>query len=47
MTGFMQWYECPPTCNTRLTDGTSVARDAAGACEQLAHVDFTTHHLYP
>ena len=32
----MQRRECPPTCDTRLTGGSRVAREAAGACK-LCH----------
>ena len=32
----MQRRECPPTCDTRPTGGTRVAREAAGACK-LCH----------
>ena len=35
MTGLMQWYQCPPTGDTRLTGGSCVARDAASACKSL------------
>ena len=30
----MQRRECPPTCDTRLTGGTRVAREAASACKR-------------
>ena len=30
----MQRRECPPTCDTRLTGGTRVTREAASACKQ-------------
>ena len=29
----MQRRECPPTCDTRLTGGSRVAREAASACK--------------
>ena len=30
----MQRQECPPTCDTRLTGGSRVAREAASACKR-------------
>ena len=30
----MRRRECPPTCDTRLTGGTRVTREAASACKQ-------------
>ena len=35
----LQWQECPPTCDTRLTGGTRLAHEAASACKAYRRIE--------
>ena len=41
-----QRQECPPTSDTRLTDGSRVACEAASACKRRRNRERITHQLW-